>query len=483
MITTGKDATADASHATSHAATSAVDTIVVGAGIAGLTAARLLARAGQDVVVLEARDRVGGRVHSVREQSSEHGGEQSGEYGHEGSSKISRVTDVGASWIHGIHDGPVYEVAKAFGLEMVEFTVGSYQVDSRPIAYFGPDGERLTAEETAAFASDVHTCDVAIATEIAASAPGTSYGTVVEAALAGLGWTGARAERVREYMRHRTEEQYGVWIDDLDAHGLDDDETNGDEVVFPHGFDELAVRLAEGLNVRLGQSVRHVHWSEGGGVRVETDTSVWVGVRVVVTVPVGVLQRGGIVVDPPLSEPVAGALAGLRMNAFEKIVLRFDHAFWDEGVYAIRRQGEAAAWWHSWYDVTRVHGEPSLLTFAAGPCAQAVRGWSDERITESVLNSLREIYPGAPDPTAVLVTRWQDDPLSHGSYAYMTVGSRTEDHDLLATPLGDTLHFAGEATWTEDPATVTAAMSSGMRVAARVLGRDVSPSELYSKEP
>ncbi|MDQ1112404.1 phytoene dehydrogenase-like protein [Microbacterium testaceum] len=89
-----------------------VDTVVVGAGVSGLAAARLIARGGRRVVVLEARDRVGGRVFTDR----------SG--GH--------VTDRGASWIHGIVDSPVAEAARAFGMPMVEFTVGGYQPDSRP---------------------------------------------------------------------------------------------------------------------------------------------------------------------------------------------------------------------------------------------------------------------------------------------------------------------------------------------------------------
>ena len=205
--------------------------------------------------------------------------------------------------------------------------------------------------------------------------------------------------------------------------------------------------------------------------------------RVVVTVPVGVLKSGTLTFDPPLSEPVAGALDRLEMNAFEKVFLRFGSKFWDEGVYAIRRQGPAAQWWHSWYDLSALHGEPTLLTFAAGPCARAVREWSDEEIAASVLGSLREIYGDAvPEPTRIDVTRWQDDPFAHGSYAYMTVGSTTADHDLLATPLGGgVVHLAGEATWTDDPATVTAALESGRRAASNILGRDVQVAELWSR--
>ncbi len=103
------------------------DTIVVGAGVSGLTAARLLARSGQRVVVLEARDRVGGRVWTDRAD------------GH--------AMDRGASWIHGIDDNPVAAAAVAIGMPTQEFTVGSYQPDGVPIAYFGPGAERISDVE------------------------------------------------------------------------------------------------------------------------------------------------------------------------------------------------------------------------------------------------------------------------------------------------------------------------------------------------
>jgi monoamine oxidase len=80
----------------------------------------------------------------------------------------------------------------------------------------------------------------------------------------------------------------------------------------------------------------------------------------------------------------------------------------------------------------------------------------------------------------VHVTDWQDDPWTHGSYAYMTVGSTTADHDDLATPVGGVLHLAGEATWTDDPATVPAAMLSGHRAASRILGRGIPIEDLWA---
>lgn len=436
------------------------DTIVVGAGVAGLTAARLLASAGQRVLVLEARDRVGGRVVTDR--------------------RFGLATDMGASWIHGVTDSPVAAAVEAFGMRTVEFTVGGYQPDSRPIAYYGPGGERLSDADAAQFAADIHALDATLIDVVADSAPDASYRDVTEAALAVQGWDEDRTQRVREYLEHRSEEQYGAWIEDLAAHGLDDDSIDGDEVVFPDGYDVLPRRLAEGLDVRLTHVVEHVRWSEAG-VQVTTDYGGVSGDQVVVTVPVGVLQSDEFVIEPPLPEPVAGALGRLRMNAFEKVFLRFGTKFWDDGVYAIRQQGPQSRWWHSWYDLTDLHDAPTLLTFAAGPAATETRDWSESEIAASVLAQLRRLYGDRVEPpTHVHVTDWQDDPFSYGSYAYMTVGSTTADHDALATPVGGVLHLAGEATWTEDPATVPAAMLSGHRAASNVLGRDVPIETLWS---
>ena len=437
------------------------DTIVVGAGVAGLTAARLLTGIGQKVVVFEARDRVGGRV--VTDRLGGH------------------VSDLGASWIHGINDSPVAAAAEAFDMDMVEFTVGGYQPDSRPIAYYGPDGKRLTDAAAQRFMDDIHIVDQALLEAVAESEPDASYRDATEAALAAQEWDAERTQRVREYLEHRSEEQYGAWIEDLAAHGLDDDAIDGDEVVFPDGSDRLPRRLAEGLDIRLIHVVSHVQWS-AEGVVVTTDHGSFAADRAIVTVPVGVLQSDEFVIEPALPEPVAGALGRLAMNAFEKVFLRFSTQFWPDDVYAIRQQGPEGRWWHSWYDLTTLHGTPTLLTFAAGPAAVATRNWTEEEIVESILVQLRRLYGERVEaPTSVRITDWQDDPWSHGSYAYMTVGSSTSDHDDLATPIGGVLHLAGEATWTDDPATVTAALCSGHRAAERVRGRGIPIEQLWNE--
>jgi monoamine oxidase len=187
-----------------------------------------------------------------------------------------------------------------------------------------------------------------------------------------------------------------------------------------------------------------------------------------------VIQAGDIAFEPPLPEPVAGALGRLAMNAFEKVVLRFPRRFWDADVYAIRQLGPEGRIWHSWYDLTRLDGVPTLLTFLAGPAARELRGAPEEQVVDSVMEQLRRLFRDTVEhPTAVHVTAWQDDPFARGSYAFMKPGSATADHDLLATPVGGVLHLAGEATWTDDPATVAAAMCSGHRAAELVLGRPV----------
>ena len=187
-------------------------------------------------------------------------------------------------------------------MRTAEFSVGSFQPYSRPTAYYGPDGHvGFSDDEVAAFVDDLRVVDEMITDTIASVASGTTYGQVVEAVLAAIDWESRRVERVREFLRHRTEEQYGVWIDDLDAHGLDDDETVGDEVVFrtvrPTGDPP------RGRYRHTARACRHGGRLGSVGATVSLADKEFHAPTVVVTVPVGVLRSGRSLSRPRCPNP------------------------------------------------------------------------------------------------------------------------------------------------------------------------------------
>jgi monoamine oxidase len=446
------------------------------------------------VVVLEARDRVGGRTWTD----------------HSAGFSVDR----GASWIHGIDGNPLVPLIEAFGVRTAEFTVGSFQAGGRPIADHDASGRLMDVAAQREWLDDIAAVDEALLSTIAASQPGDTYGTVVGRAIAAVGLespggsspggdaSGAdsadavasadaasadaafadaaadRADRARSFHMHRVEEQCGAWIDQLDAHGLDDDVIIGDEVIFPDGYDVFARTLARGLDVRLGQVVHEVEWVDTG-VTVRTADATFRAEQAIVTVPLGVLKAGTIRFEPALPAPIADLVDRVGMGVFDKVFLQFPERFWEPDVYAIRLHGAGGWPWHSWYDVSVVSGTPMLLTFAAGPWGRHVEEMGDAEIAASVLGALRTMYGDAvPDPTGSWITRWGQDPFALGSYSYLPVGVLNEERDGLAEPIGGVLHLAGEATWSEDAATVHGALLSGHRAAERVLGREIELDDL-----
>ncbi|WP_311243321.1 NAD(P)/FAD-dependent oxidoreductase [Microbacterium sp. WCS2018Hpa-23] len=429
------------------------DTIVIGAGMSGVTAARMLADAGERVLVLEARDRVGGRMNTDR--------------------TAGFPVDLGASWVHGIQGSRLWDLVQALDIPTIEYTVGSFQAGGRPIENFDGNGTPMDAASTAQWIEDVAAADRLLVEEIATSSPGDTYLDVTERALDRSGFDPERIDEVREFFRHRVEEQCGAWIGDLGAHGLDEDAIDGDEVIFPRGYDELPRRIADGLDIRLEHIVTRVARTPDGVV-VTTDAGDFSARSGLVTVPLGVLKAGSIDFVPPLPSAVAGPVERLGMGVFNKIFIQFPERFWDEESYVIRALGEAGEHWHSWYDVSAVSGRPTLLTFAAGPFGRRMQDLADEEIVADVLGALHTLYGDAIGaPTAHWITRWGHDPFSNGSYSHLAVGSSHHDHDDAAGPVDGVLHFAGEATWGDEPATVGAAYYSGHRAAERILGHEV----------
>ncbi|GAA1080136.1 flavin monoamine oxidase family protein [Tsukamurella spumae] len=438
-----------------------IDTIVVGAGIAGITTARLLQHAGRRVVVLEARDRIGGRILTDR--------------------TAGFCVDRGASWIHGLTGNPLTDIVAGLGIDTLEFTVGSFQPGGRPIANYDEEAHVLSPEATRAWTAEVAEADARVVSTVTAAGPQETYEQVTARAVADLGWDGARASRVGAFYRHRTEEQCGAHITEVAASGLDEDAIDGDEVIFPGGYDELPRILAEGLDIRLGTPVTSIEWS-ADGVRVGTAEGSFRAAHAVVTVSLGVLKAGAIDIRPPLPDPVAGAIDRLGMGVFNKVFLEFPHRFWPDDVYAVRQLGAPSFPWHTWYDISAISGRPMLLTFAGGRWGREIETMSDSAVTESAVAPLRRLYPDSvPDPVNSWVTRWGSDQYARGSYSYVATGSTYADHDVIATPIGGgALHLAGEATWGAEPATVHSALLSGHRAAERILDAPVALSALIA---
>lgn len=433
------------------------DVVVVGAGVSGLAAARALAQGGKRVVVLEARDRIGGRTWTDDE--------------------LGVPVDLGASWIHGVDGNPLWELAPAFGIDTVEFTVGSFQFDGRPIGWHAPSGRRLTDAEAASFVADLRALDAALPAVVGHAPPPATYAVAVNTVLRDLHIEGDRAARVREYTAHRSEDLCGAPVTVLDAHGLDEEHVPGDEVVFPGGYGQYARALADGLDVRLGAVVRAVRQSPQGAAVELADGTVVTATEVVVTVPLGVLQAGSVTFEPPLEPDVLDAMGRLGMGVYDKVFLRFPERFWGDD-WVVRQQGPAGVDWHSWYDMSRVTGEPVLAALLGGAGARRIESLPDAIIVDEGLTALRRMFgPSVPEPEAVRVTRWAADPFALGSYSFLRVGASTDDHDRLGGRCGR-VQLAGEATWGDDPATVHGALLSGLRAAGRLLGHDVTPASL-----
>jgi monoamine oxidase len=417
--------------------------IVVGAGVSGLTAARDLAQAGVDVTVIEARQRIGGRTWTADIAAA----------------KI----DLGASWIHGPFRNPLADEARSAGL-----TWSNDGVWGMGLTVFVEGRGWAPADVAATLVAVQHDFDPAEAAE--SLADDASYTDAAAWYVADRRLTGHQAEVAR----------FGIeWLEAaLDIAGLPDrvsvpgtasyEVHGGGNVMIAGGYVELVQHLAAGLDIRLAEPVVSIEHGDQG-CTVTTAAGVLRGDVVVVTVPLGVLRRRSIEFRPAIAAHEAAA-DRLAMANLEKAVFRFDQRFWPESARRITFVSDDRRF-PSWIDTTHHAGAPTLIAFY-NPFATPgmVDLTLDERATVA-LDVLRTMIPEAPDPVAIEMTDWTNDPLSNGSYSFVPVGGSPADMEQLGWPASAALSFAGEHTVPTSFGTVQAAYESGRRVAAEILAR------------
>jgi monoamine oxidase len=423
--------------------------IVIGAGVAGLGAARALHDAGLDVVVLEARERIGGRAYT-----RDVGG---------------APVDAGAMYVHGVVGNPLAALCDALGIEYQP--VGSGQVPVYDAASGGlvEGGSLQLMLAMGGFEQQLE--------ELAAALPAdASMRDGIEAFL-------DEADELSPDQRRYASFALNQLLIEIYESGPPDrmslrayaespyEEFGGGNHVVPGGYVRVVDALAQGLDIRLNEPVARIA-HDAAGVTVSTPSGGLRGSHAIVTVSVGVLQAGKIAFDPPLPESKLAAIERLDMGNLEKVILRFDQPFWQEHGQTILYIAETPGEFVGFTDWTDAAGAPTLVGLYGGRSARDVLDkWDDQEIAARAIQALREIFgAGVPDPIATHVTRWRDDPWTLGSYSYLPVGSSPDDMRELGEPVGGRLLFAGEATEPLLYATVHGALVSGLREARRIAG-------------
>jgi len=419
-----------------------VDVAVIGAGIAGLAAAETVIRAGLSCVVLEARDRVGGRIWTSTEWPD-------------------LPVDLGASWIHGTQGNPIYDEANRLGITTAVFDVGSFD-GAGSAEYYSPNGIPTDADQL-----DTQLARVLRHLEDAADTDGAGRISLRAAinslppALGDVARTPAVAAALTDYAG-----DYGATPDELALSALDEgDSFGGAQRVFPGGYGQLTRRLADELPVQLNTVVTAVSLTSQDHVAVDTADGRWRAGKVIITVPLGVLKGGAIRFDPALPAGHTRAIDRLGFGRFEKLVLRFDTAFWDD-VDQIQVSGRPGAPFSGWYNLARVTGAPALMALNGGVAAAAVGEMTVGSQSDLAAEVLAGIYPGRfRPPLAAQASRWWTDAFSRGSYSFTAVGAGEQDRVTLAEPVDDRLWLAGEAQHETLHSTVHGAWLSGRAAA------------------
>lgn len=410
------------------------DVVVIGAGAAGLAAAEALARAGRSVLVLEARERVGGRVWT------------------RGMPGLDLPVELGAEFIHGAAKATTSLLAK---------TQSRAVASGREQRYV--DGSRLRPVDSFALAQK--------------AMKDTSL--LRESDLSFSGYLTRRRldPRTRTFARMMVEGFDAADPARASARAIAEEWGGGDALLgsqprprrgYGPLLDWLARRIvARGARLRMSSAVREIRWKRCF-VEVIGDDFRFTGDKAIVTLPLGVLQSRAVRFIPELNKQQPFRL--LASGPVIKAALRFPSAFWEKRYPGVAFFHSPRAAFPTFWTPLPVRA-PLLIAWAGGPKAVRISGFSIEKLTAMMLASLRTMFGNLEEPDQVLLHDWRADPFARGAYSYVLVGGH-DARRLLAESVGDTLYFAGEATNVEGEAgTVSGALQSGQRAASEALGR------------
>lgn len=422
--------------------------LVIGAGLAGLAAAHRLQQQGQEVRVLEARERIGGRIWTSTQWPG-------------------LPLDLGASWIHGVKGNPLTELADSLAAQRLPTSYAravTYTTAGKPL---GPDEERQLDALRKRIGQTLKKAQK--------SDPDTSIRQALAPLFAAHADSPPTQHLIDFLLSSEFETEYAGSAAQLSAHWFDSSrEYDGGDVLLAKGFHTLTEHLAKSLAIDLGQVVERIDWQKSP-IQVTTQKGRFTADKVLITVPLGVLKLPSFQFNPALPNDKLQAIDKIGMGVLNKCYLRFQKPFWPTHVDWLEHIPAQHGHWTEWVSFYRAAQWPVLLGFNAADRGRELEGWSDTRIVGDAMHTLRTIFgPSIPDPIDFQITRWARDSFSMGSYSCNALGATPKMRQDLARPLNQSLFFAGEATDKDSFGTAHGAYLSGLSAANAILKTAIS---------
>lgn len=327
---------------------------VLGAGVAGLAAARALHDAGYSVVIFEARDRIGGRVATV----------------HTDTGPIP--IELGASWVHDVAASDLAET-----LSNLDINTAAFDYDNDTTLFTGGVTQESLDNATDAIESAIESVD------------GAESDMSIAAAMAASGET-TNPLALNHIDEVELASEYGANADELSAWWGTEEGSRGDDLLVLGGYGGVADHLAEDLDIRLGTAVRTVSSNDDGAELAFDNDETFSCDRVVVTVPLGVLAAGDITFNPPLPDTHQNAIDTMRMGLLDKVWCVFPEQFWSNESLIWNRVDEPGAAFREWYNLAPLTGKPVLLALNGGRTARGLAERSDEDVRTAALAALQQ---------------------------------------------------------------------------------------------